>query len=266
MNWNLLTCLTKQLFCPSNALSMKRALQQDSSSSSTKKARPTNVIGVLALQGAFKEHCIMLKSSSSSIETREVRTIQDFDNLIGLVIPGGESTAIAKIATRFGTAKKGGQDDMFGALRKWIQIEQRPVWGTCAGLIFMAENIIDGAKIGGQPLIGGLNVDVSRNYFGKQIKSFEAEIQPPPLKKVKGEEEEDEEEDTYTGIFIRAPAILRVGKDVVTLASVMSESGEEVAVAVEQGQLLATAFHPELTEDTRWHEYFVKKCLLKGKD
>ena len=116
---------------------------------------------------------------------------------------------------------------------------------------------------GGQPLIGGLNVDVSRNYFGKQVKSFEAEIAGPPPLRSKHLEKNSEQPTSYTGVFIRAPAILRVGMDVTTLATVENDEGEEVVVAVEEGLLLATAFHPELTEDTRWHEYFVDKCVLK---
>ena len=245
---------------------MKRSIEQTTSPS--KRQRPQKLrIGVLALQGAFREHCTMLEACNGcgvEICAVEIRLVNDLQNIDGLVIPGGESTAIAKIATRFGTATKGGEFDMFGALREWIKTEQKPVWGTCAGLIFMAKTIVDGAKIGGQPLIGGLDVDVSRNYFGKQIKSFEAEIQPPPGSVSSGSNGESTSsggDELYTGIFIRAPAIMRTGKAVKTLSTIVSESGEEVVVAVEQGHLLATAFHPELTDDTRWHDYFVRKCL-----
>lgn len=104
---------------------------------------------------------------------------------------------------------------------------------------------------------------MSRNYFGKQVKSFEAEIAGPPPLRSKHLEKNSEQPTSYTGVFIRAPAILRVGMDVTTLATVENDEGEEVVVAVEEGLLLATAFHPELTEDTRWHEYFVDKCVLK---
>ena len=250
------------------------------------------------------------QSITPTVTTREVRTAGDLDGLDGLVIPGGESTAIAKIAS---------SSNFFTGLKNWMKSCERPVWGTCAGLIFMANTITDGEKKvsvvkcscsaalffllgsisfffvsnyltlfqfslssffflslslshtqshtrvflqGGQPLIGGLNVDVSRNYFGKQVKSFEAEIAGPPLRS-KNFKKNSEQPTTYTGIFIRAPAIIRVGEGVTTLATVENDVGKEVVVAVEEGNLLATAFHPELTEDTRWHEYFVDKCVLK---
>jgi 5'-phosphate synthase pdxT subunit len=229
-----------------------------------------------------------------------VRTVQQLEGLDGLVLPGGESTAMAKIATRFGAAASGGTDDMLGALRRWVADDaRRPVWGTCAGLIFLADRIVDGAKIGGQSVIGGLDVGVSRNFFGKQISSFEAYINAPPTgsasdaaaasssntadEDMKDDEDEDEDDGggddgggdddddgeggEYLGIFIRAPAVLEVGKNVTVLATVSTDKAESgsVAVAVEQDHLLATAFHPELTEDLRWHKYFVDKCRLAKK-
>ena len=292
---------------------MKRNAASPASGPTTPTKRPRLIsatdgclrIGVLALQGAFKEHAQMLEragasasvsssssssassssssvssSSAASIDTtprviaREVRTVQQLAGLDGLVLPGGESTAIAKIATRFGSAASGGEDDMLGALRRWVADDaRRPVWGTCAGLIFLADRIVDGAKIGGQSVIGGLDVGVSRNFFGKQISSFEAYIRAPPstnaaasspksmLTTEEGGEDVDEEE--YLGVFIRAPAVLDTGKNVNVLATIPSDKVESgsVAVAVEQDHLLATAFHPELTEDLRWHKYFVEKCL-----
>ena len=225
-------------------------------------------IGVLALQGAFREHVEHLKQMDN-VAVCEIRNASELLGLDGLVIPGGESTAIAKIATRFGAAS---DDGLFARLQDWIATEQKPIWGTCAGLIFLANKIVGGEKTGGQPLIGGLDVEVSRNYFGKQIKSFEAEIEPPPTLSTLSCHDDDDDDDnvgqeldtaastTYTGVFIRAPAILATGAGVRTLSSVVSTSGATVAVAVEQGHLLATAFHPELTEDARWHEYFVRKC------
>merc|ERR1719329_653891 len=118
-------------------------------------------------------------------------------------------------------------------MREWIQKEKKPVWGTCAGLIFLANKIVGGEKLGGQTLIGGLDIDVSRNYFGKQIKSFEAEVEPPPtIKKCfssdrfKNDDSQNYDGKTYTGVFIRAPAIMKTGKDVQTLSTVETDKGE----------------------------------------
>ena len=206
-------------------------------------------------------------AAATLLATREVRTVRDLRGLDGLVIPGGESTAIAKIATRFGRAAAGADDDMFGGLRRWIAEERKPVWGTCAGLIFLADHITEGAKVGGQPVIGGLDIDVSRNFFGKQVHSFEAETDAPPSSHPSPSARDGEggnmNDAPYPGIFIRAPAVLRVGDGVKTLATVATNKSKtgSVAVAVEKGHLLGTAFHPELVDDDlRWHEYFVRKC------
>ena len=183
----------------------------------------------------------MLERTLPRVVAREVRTPQQLEGLDGLVLPGGESTAMAKIATRFGQAKEGNDDDMLGALRRWVADESHgPIWGTCAGLIFLADRIVEGAKIGGQALIGGLDVGVSRNFFGKQVHSFEAYIKAPPTESTNSEEEGEE----YLGVFIRAPAVLDVGENVTILASVptdKAESGSD-AVAVEQGDILLHRF------------------------
>ncbi|MEY3748054.1 MAG: hypothetical protein RL194_1513 [Pseudomonadota bacterium] len=191
-------------------------------------------IGVLALQGAFAEHAHMLRQLGASAV--EVRKASQLAGLHGLIIPGGESTAISLIAERRG---------LIEPLRDWVRAG-KPVWGTCAGLILLAD-LIEGGRPAGQALIGGLDVTVNRNYFGRQIDSFRQEIDmrasgldPAP----------------YPAVFIRAPVISACGPGVQQLAT-LSAAGGELTVAVRQGNMLATAFHPELTADTRWHRMFI---------
>ena len=278
----------------SNTPKKRPRISSDASSDGNASSEAELCIGVLALQGAFKEHAKMLEQTTPETATldaearaplidhgglsgirvtaREVRTAKELEGLDGIILPGGESTAMAKIATRFGSAQAGSEDDMLGALRRWAKEDHRPVWGTCAGLIFLADRIVEGAKVGGQAVIGGLDVGVSRNFFGKQISSFEAYIKGPPSapeaeKNVSGQNNAEEQNlphgNDYLGVFIRAPAVLDVGSNVNVLATVPTEKNERgsVVVAVEQGNMLATAFHPELTDDLRWHRYFVQKCL-----
>lgn len=183
----------------------------------------------------------------------EVRKAEQLENVSSLIIPGGESTTMAKLAELH---------NLFPALREFVKMG-KPVWGTCAGLIFLA-NKATGQKEGGQELVGGLDCTVHRNFFGSQIQSFEAEVPVPDLAAKEGGPP------SFRAVFIRAPAILEVGPDVEVLASISirstqivdpSQEGEpdsKVIVAVKQGNLLATAFHPELTIDSRWHSYFVK--------
>lgn len=183
----------------------------------------------------------------------EVRKAEQLENVCSLIIPGGESTTMAKLAELH---------NLFPALREFVKMG-KPVWGTCAGLIFLA-NKATGQKEGGQELVGGLDCTVHRNFFGSQIQSFEAEVPVPDLVAKEGGPP------SFRAVFIRAPAILEVGPDVEVLASISirstqivdpSQEGEpdsKVIVAVKQGNLLATAFHPELTIDSRWHSYFVK--------
>ncbi|MEZ4660785.1 MAG: pyridoxal 5'-phosphate synthase glutaminase subunit PdxT [Caldilineaceae bacterium] len=191
-------------------------------------------IGVLALQGAFIEHIKMLRRLG--VQAVEVRKPEQLVGLDGLIIPGGESTSMGLIAERWGLVEP---------LRQWVQ-SGRPTWGTCAGMILLAERAT-GQKRGGQMLLGGLDVTVNRNYFGRQVDSFETELPVPILGDI-----------PYPAIFIRAPAIADVGPTVEVLAQVTASNGETVIVAVRQGALLATAFHPELTEDGRWHELFLE--------
>ena len=186
-------------------------------------------IGVLALQGAFIEHIKMLRQLG--VNAVEVRKAEQLAELDGLIIPGGESTTMGLIAERWGLVEP---------LRKWVHTGH-PTWGTCAGMILLA-NQATHQKQGGQPLLGGLNVTVDRNYFGRQVDSFEADLIVPAL----GSEP------------FRAPAILAVGDNAETLLEVTTPTGQRVIAAARQGPLLATAFHPELTTDTRWHAFFVE--------
>jgi 5'-phosphate synthase pdxT subunit len=198
---------------------------------------PTLTIGVLALQGAFAEHAAMLRRAGA--QAVEVRKPGQLDGLDGLILPGGESTTMGLIAERWGLVEP---------LRAWVRAG-RPTWGTCAGMILLAERAT-GQKQGGQPLLGGLDVTVNRNYFGRQAQSFEVDLDAPLL----GTE-------PVRAVFIRAPAITEIGPEVESLAALDgapdSAAGERVHVAVRQGSLLATAFHPELTDDLRWHTLFL---------
>ena len=193
-------------------------------------------LGVLALQGAFREHINML--ARLGVDAAEVRLAVQLDELDGLIIPGGESTSMGLVAERWGLVEP---------LRHWVHAG-RPTWGTCAGMILLAERAT-GQKLGGQALIGGLDVTVNRNYFGRQVDSFEADLHVPALGDA-----------PFHAVFIRAPAITAVAEEVETLATVpgWGDGGEAVIAAVRKGPILATAFHPELTDDPRWHSYFVQ--------
>jgi 5'-phosphate synthase pdxT subunit len=199
-------------------------------------------VGVLALQGAFIEHEKILRRLG--VEVVEVRLPAHLEGLDGLIIPGGESTTIGQVAERWG---------LLEPLRAFARAG-RPVWGTCAGMIMLANDVLDG--IPGQPLLGLMDIAVRRNAFGRQVDSFEADLDVPALG-----------EPPFHAVFIRAPIIERVGAGVEVLARVEADpgpatgsgaSGEDgTVVAVRQGNLLATAFHPELTEDDRFHRLFL---------
>jgi len=182
-------------------------------------------IGVLALQGAFIEHEKMLQSLGA--EASEVRMPSQLEGLDGLIIPGGESTTIGKLATEYG---------LIEPLRAFAQ--NKPTWGTCAGMIFLARDI----GIDRQPILGLMNIKVNRNAFGRQIDSFEADLHIKPLGDL-----------PFHAFFIRAPVVVDVGADV----DVLAQLGDGRIVAVQQNHLLATAFHPELTGDSRLHSYFL---------
>lgn len=184
-------------------------------------------VGVLALQGAFVEHEQKLRELG--VEAVQVRLPQDLNGLDGLIIPGGESTTIGKLATDYG---------LIEPLRQFAQ--EKPTWGTCAGMIFLAKDI----GMDRQPILGVMDITVNRNAFGRQIDSFESDLSIPVL----GEQ-------PYHAVFIRAPIVTSAGSGVDVLATL--DDGR--IVAVQEGHLLATAFHPELTRDLRLHEYFVAK-------
>ncbi|RME38217.1 MAG: pyridoxal 5'-phosphate synthase glutaminase subunit PdxT, partial [Thermoflexia bacterium] len=185
-------------------------------------------IGVLALQGAFVEHEAMLRRIGA--QTWQVRLPRDLEGLDGLILPGGESTSIGFLAERRG---------LLEPLQEFAR-SGRPVWGTCAGMILLAKEIVDGVP--GQPILGLMDITVRRNAFGRQVNSFETDLEVPVLG-----------DPPFPAVFIRAPVIERVGPEVEVLARL--EDG--APVAVRQGNLLATAFHPELTADPRFHRYFL---------
>jgi 5'-phosphate synthase pdxT subunit len=185
--------------------------------------RPT--IGVLAYQGDVREHLRIL--DQLGVRSLEVRTLADLDQVDGLIVPGGESTVIGKLAARYGLLEPLRQRAGAGL----------PVLGTCAGMIFMAREV-EGPD---QELLGVMDVRVRRNAFGPQVASFEAEVE---VKGVDG--------GPVAGAFIRAPWISEAGPEVDVLAEIDGR-----AVAARQGNLLAVAFHPELTGDTRLHRWFV---------
>lgn len=186
-------------------------------------------IGVLALQGDFAEHIVTLKRLG--VETAEVRLPGHLDDLDGLIIPGGESTTIAKLALAFG---------MMEPLRDFGR--EKAIWGTCAGAIFLSKD----AKRE-QPLLGLMDITVERNAFGRQVDSFEIDLDIPELKAA------TRSEAPYHAVFIRAPLIESVSGE----ARVLAQLPDGRIVAAQQGKLLATSFHPELTPDTRFHEYFI---------
>src|SRR5512142_978409 len=186
-------------------------------------------IGVLALQGDFAEHVAMLKRLG--LEAVEVRLPEQLQGLDGLIIPGGESTTIGKLAVAYNLMEPLKQ---FG--------ERHAIWGTCAGAIFLSKDIHRD-----QPLLGLMDIQVERNAFGRQVDSFEADLDVPEVKEATGTK------DDYHAVFIRAPIIEKVQGD----ARVLASAPDGRIVAAQQGHLLATSFHPELTNDTRFHEYFL---------
>lgn len=186
-------------------------------------------IGVLALQGDFAEHISVLQRLE--VDSSEVRLPEHLEGLNGLIIPGGESTTIGKLAKDY---------DLIDPLKEFGR--KKAVWGTCAGAIFLSR---DARRQ--QPLLELMDITVERNAFGRQVASFETDLDVPVLQKV------DPENRPYHAVFIRAPLIQSVQADTQVLASL--EDGR--IVAAQQGCLLATSFHPELTEDDRFHRYFV---------
>ena len=188
-------------------------------------------IGVLALQGDVREHVAMLERSGA--RPVAVRRAGELAHLDGIVIPGGESTTMYKLARVF---------ELFEPLRHAIR-DGLPAFGTCAGMIMLADHIESGAA--GQETIGGLDVVVRRNAFGRQVDSFEADVDFDLLP------------ETFHAMFIRAPWVEKVGRDVEVVATISSGEAVGRIVAVRQANLLATSFHPEITGDHRVHQLFV---------
>jgi 5'-phosphate synthase pdxT subunit len=194
-------------------------------------------IGVLALQGDFAEHAQLLHQLGVGVQ--EVRLPEHLPGLDGLIIPGGESTTIGKLAIRFG---------LLDPIREFSN--QKPLWGTCAGAIFLAKDVHRQ-----QPLLNLMDITVERNAFGRQVDSFEVDLDVPAL---------IEPDRPFHAIFIRAPIIESVGVGVEVLARLDSNPNSNNAqiVAARQKDLLATSFHPELTGDDRFHQYFLTMVRL----
>ncbi len=185
-------------------------------------------IGVLALQGDVIEHVTILQAIN--VIPRLVKLPRDLLDLNGLIIPGGESTTIGKLATTY---------DLIEPLREFGR--EHAIWGTCAGAILLSKDVQRN-----QPLLNLMDIQVERNAFGRQVDSFEIDLMAPFL--------EDGETHPYHAVFIRAPIIKSISGD----AKVLLKLPNEQIVAAQQGHLLATSFHPELTPDTRFHRYFVE--------
>jgi 5'-phosphate synthase pdxT subunit len=186
-------------------------------------------VGVLALQGDFREHLAMLASLGAP--GIEVRTPGDLEAIDGLIIPGGESTTIGRLAVMFG---------LIDPIRQRCA-QGMPAFGTCAGMIFLASQTVGKA----QPQLGVLDAVVERNAFGRQVDSFEASLEVVGL------------DDPVHAVFIRAPWIAKIGRDVEVLAAVRDAEGTDHPVLVRQGRILAASFHPELTNDVRLHRLFL---------
>ncbi len=191
------------------------------------------VIGVLALQGDVREHLAVLEAQGAEAVT--VRRPEELAAVDGLVIPGGESTTIAKLAARFG---------LLEPLRAGVHAGL-PVYGSCAGMVLLADRLLDAPA--DQVTVGGMDVTVRRNAFGRQVDSFEGEVR---LAGVPGP--------PVHAVFIRAPWVERAGPGVEVLGRVEGGAADGRIVAVRQGHLVATSFHPELTGDTRVHALFVE--------
>lgn len=263
-------------------------------------------IGVLALQGAFSEHIQLLQTASALVSRDhtnerfewhfiEVRTAEQLSQCDGLILPGGESTTISLVAARSG---------MLEPLRDFVKVSRKPVWGTCAGLILLAESA-NRTKATGQELIGGLDVRVNRNHFGRQVESFEAELDLPFLEDAGGEEFATSKH-PFRSVFIRAPVVEKILEPqsgiqeaesqlqdtVVAPSKAQGKSGAAASqveimcrlpgraqalrnreatahdigeegdiVAVRQGNVFGTSFHPELTGDARIHVWWMKQVV-----
>ncbi|RMZ75800.1 hypothetical protein DV738_g5295, partial [Chaetothyriales sp. CBS 135597] len=223
-------------------------------------------VGVLALQGAFVEHLSLLRKAEGYLKQSgrvghefsfvQVRNAEQLGECDGLIIPGGESTTISLVAANSG---------LLEPLRSFVKIERKPTFGTCAGLILLSETAI-ATKQGGQELIGGLDVQVNRNHFGRQVQSFKAELDLPFLA-------QSTTRQPFPGVFIRAPVVEKVlpqaeGKHAamsspVEIMGVLPGTGDAEAtiIAVKQGNVFGTSFHPEMTSDVRIHAWWLEQVI-----
>jgi 5'-phosphate synthase pdxT subunit len=186
------------------------------------------IIGALALQGDFREHIQAIQACGH--EAIEVRRVSELEKCQALILPGGESTTIALLAKNY---------DLIEPLRERIS-GGLPTYGSCAGMILLADRIVDGVE--GQETFGGIDMTVRRNAFGRQVDSFESEL--------------DFAGHQLRAVFIRAPWVEEIGSEVEVISSVKAPTGEMHPVAVRQKHLMATSFHPELTHDLAVHRYF----------
>ncbi|KAF6829632.1 pyridoxine [Colletotrichum plurivorum] len=252
---------------------------------------PTVTVGVLALQGGFQEHVDLVRKAAAALLSApvpspvpeivavEVRTEEELRRCDALIIPGGESTAISLVATRCG---------LMEPLKEFVKVNRRPVWGTCAGAILLADEA-NATKKGGQELIGGLGVRVHRNHFGRQIESFVADLDLPFLSR--GDGASKPASAPFPGVFIRAPIVEKIlsSSDTTTTTTtkqpadsspvdilavllgrkgmvdgVSQSTGDDSVgdiVAVRQANIFATSFHPELTDDIRIHVWWLEQVL-----
>ena len=194
-------------------------------------------VGVLALQGDFREHIAAL--GDCGVVGKLVKTVEEISEIDALIIPGGESTTISKLAKAFGS---------FDLISERIK-DGMPTYGSCAGMILVADSILDPAS--GQDTFGGIDMQVRRNAFGRQTESFEVDLDFAGLSGT-----------ALRAVFIRAPWVERAGPEVEVLAS-LEVAGKVHPVAVRQGHVFATAFHPELTGDNRIHRYFLESVCSK---
>ncbi|KAK1986060.1 SNO glutamine amidotransferase [Colletotrichum cereale] len=246
----------------------------------------TVTVGVLALQGGFQEHVQLTRKAAASlataqspptpspnpdIEAIEVRTEAELRRCDALIIPGGESTTISFVATQSG---------LMEPLKEFVKVKRKPVWGTCAGAILLADEA-NATKKGGQELIGGLGVRVHRNHFGRQIESFVAHLQLPFLSQGDDGGAQAAATAPYPGVFIRAPIVEEIlsaearapsvevlavlpGRKTMAAEGVSQSTADDSVgdiVAVRQDNIFATSFHPELTDDVRIHVWWLKQVL-----
>ncbi|EMR11243.1 pyridoxal 5'-phosphate synthase, glutaminase subunit Pdx2 [Pneumocystis murina B123] len=206
-------------------------------------------VGVLALQGAFYEHYKLLKSFCF-VNASLVRNVADLSSLHGLIIPGGESTTIGYLLSIDGLGEE---------IKARVKNKSLSIWGTCAGMILLAKKV-EGMKKGGQYILGCLDIVIKRNYFGRQINSFSSILSSKVIKK------------EFLAVFIRAPVVLSIISPNVSVLATINKAGEDnkilesgAIVAVQQDNILATSFHPELSNDNQWHEWWLNNLKERYK-